>query len=74
MQKKMLYLKNKLPLTKSLIRKHDIPPMDNFKYYYESAELLLEDYQSYMINFLKRTEKTASFAVPSRYQRRMVHS
>ena len=29
----MLYLKNKLPLTKSLIRKHDIPPTDNFKYY-----------------------------------------
>ena len=56
----MLYLKNKLPLTKSLIRKHDIPPADNFKYYYESAELLLEDYQSYLINFLKRTEKTAS--------------
>ena len=32
---------------------------DNFRHYYETAEVLLEDYKSYVINFLQRTEKTA---------------
>ena len=59
MPKKKLYLKNKLPITNALIKKHDIPIDDNFKHY-ESADLLLEDYKSYVINFLWRTEKTAS--------------
>ena len=59
MPKKKLYLKNKLPITNVLIKKHDIPIADNFKHY-ESAELLLEDYKSNVINFLQRTEKNAS--------------
>ena len=40
------------------IKKHGIPLTDNFKHYYETAELLLQDYQSYVMNFLQRTEKT----------------
>ena len=57
--KKKLYLKNKLPITNVLIKKHDIPIADNFKHY-ESAELLLDEYKSYVISFLGRTRKTAS--------------
>lgn len=59
MKKKMMYLKNRLPLTQNLIKKFDIPLKDNFKFQYESTELLLQDYKSYIINFLKRTEKSA---------------
>ena len=59
MQRKMLYLKNKLLITNVQIKKHGIPLTDNFKHYYETAELLLQDYQSYVMNFLQRTEKTA---------------
>ena len=59
-QQKMIYLNNKLPLTPTLIKKLGIPVNDKFKYHYESAELLLQDYKSYIVNFLKRTEKTAS--------------
>lgn len=59
MKRKMIYLKNKLPITNVQIKKLGISVTDNFKHYYETAELLLQDYQSYVINFLKRTEKTA---------------
>ena len=59
-QQKMIYLNNKLPLTPTLIKKLGIPVNDKFKYHYESAELLLQDYKSYIVKFLKRTEKTAS--------------
>ena len=59
MKRKMIYLKNKLPITNVQIKKLGISVTDNFKYYYETAELLLQDYQSYVINFLRRTEKTA---------------
>ena len=58
MKRKMIYLKNKLPITNVQIKKLGISVTDNFKYYYETAELLLQDYQSYVINFLRRTEKT----------------
>ena len=56
----MIYMPNKLPLTKALNDKYNIPDSDNFKFHYESAELLLADYKSYILNFLKRTEKSAS--------------
>ena len=59
MKRKMIYLKNKLPITNVQIKKLGISVTDNFKYYYETSELLLQDYQSYVINFLRRTEKTA---------------
>ena len=55
----MTCLKNKLPITNVQIKKNGISVTDNFKHYYETAELLLQDYQSYVTNFLKRTEKTA---------------
>ena len=48
MKKKMMYLKNKLPLTQNLIIKFFI-----IRFHYESIELLLQDYKSYIINFLK---------------------
>ena len=43
MQKQMVYLNHKLPMTKILMKNRDILVADNFKYYYETAELLLED-------------------------------
>ena len=59
-QKQMIYMRNELPLTKTLVDKYNIPDSGNFKFHYESAELLLDDYKSYILNFLKRTEKSAS--------------
>ena len=42
------------------MKNRDIPVADNFKYHYETAELFLEDYESHVIYFLRRTEKTTS--------------
>ena len=36
----------------------DVSVGDNFKYYYESAKQALEDYKSYVVQLLRRTEKT----------------
>ena len=53
-QKQMIYMPNKLSLTKVLVDKYNILKSDNFKFHHESAELLLDDYKSYMLNFLKQ--------------------
>ena len=59
-QRQMICMPNKLPLTKALHDKYNIPERDNFKFHYESAELLLVDYKSYILNSLKRLEISAA--------------
>ena len=56
MKQKMMYLKNKLPLTQAQMKKFNIPLKENFKFHYESTELFLQDYKSYIRKFLKQTE------------------
>ena len=68
----MIYLKHKLPLSKKLMKKFDVPEEDHFKYHYQSAGHLLEDYKSYIIHFLQRPGKTTDQYVLD--MRRLVHS
>lgn len=59
MKQKMIYLKKKLPLTQTHGKIFDIPLKENFKFHYQSAQVFLQDYKSYIINFLKQMKKTA---------------
>ena len=60
MQKQIIYLKNKLPLNQTVMKKLDVPVGDNLNFYYKSVEQVLEDYKAYIVQFLKQTEKTAA--------------
>ena len=60
MQKQIIYLKNKLPLNQTIMKKLDVPVGDNLNFYYKSVEQVLEDYKAYIVQFLKQTEKTAA--------------
>ena len=46
MQKKMIYLKSKSPLTEAIQKELNILFGEKIKHHYQSAELLLSDYKS----------------------------
>ena len=58
MQRQMIYIKNKLLFNQKIMKELDVFVGDNFKYYFESAKQALEDYKSYVVPLLRRTEKT----------------